>query len=517
MLKFFIKYHKWVGLFFAFFILMFAISGIFLNHRKTISGIDIPRYLLPKEYQYNNWNKGAVSGTLKLSPNKIIMYGNSGVWLSDSLMRNIKPYTQGMPKGIDNASIKSMRIVTPDSSIFAISTHRLYKMSKPYIKWEAVNNDDLSANDVFNDLYVKDDILYILMRSYIYKSTYPYNSFEKIILPKPQGYSPKVSLFRTIWILHSGELFGLFGKLVVDILGVIIILLTITGLIITFWMIPIKRRKKQKKDINKLKRTWSFSLRWHNKLGYLLFILLMILIVSGWFLRPPLLIPIVRAKVSPIPFSALDNDNPWHNKLRSLRYDAAMSKWIIYTSDGFYKFSNFNQSAEKISKIPLISVMGVNVWKMQQDSTCIIGSFSGIFKWDIKNGKIIDAITNKPYKRVKQTGPPVISNPIVGFSSDFGYGDVIFDYNKGAFATSTMVNVPQMPVEISNKGRISLWHTSLELHVGRLYNNFMGKFSPFFVFFAGLLFVFTLISGYVVYIKRFKKKKTKKKKAISTT
>lgn len=33
MKNFWKKYHKWVGLFFSFFILMFCFSGIVLNHR----------------------------------------------------------------------------------------------------------------------------------------------------------------------------------------------------------------------------------------------------------------------------------------------------------------------------------------------------------------------------------------------------------------------------------------------------------------------------------------------------
>jgi len=34
----------------------FAISGIILNHRKLFSSIDLPRTLLPQDYQYYNLN-----------------------------------------------------------------------------------------------------------------------------------------------------------------------------------------------------------------------------------------------------------------------------------------------------------------------------------------------------------------------------------------------------------------------------------------------------------------------------
>ena len=55
-------WHKWGGLFFTFFLLMFCISGIILNHRKAFSPFDIPRSILPKAYHNDNWNLGAVKG-----------------------------------------------------------------------------------------------------------------------------------------------------------------------------------------------------------------------------------------------------------------------------------------------------------------------------------------------------------------------------------------------------------------------------------------------------------------------
>ena len=43
MKNFWKKYHKWVGLFFSFFILMFCFSGIVLNHRTLFSKAEVSR------------------------------------------------------------------------------------------------------------------------------------------------------------------------------------------------------------------------------------------------------------------------------------------------------------------------------------------------------------------------------------------------------------------------------------------------------------------------------------------
>src|SRR5665811_411992 len=82
MIKFFRKYHKWLGVIFAYIILSFVFSGIILNHRNALSVIDVNRKLLPKEYRYQNWNNAAVKSTLKISSDSILIYGNIGIWLT---------------------------------------------------------------------------------------------------------------------------------------------------------------------------------------------------------------------------------------------------------------------------------------------------------------------------------------------------------------------------------------------------------------------------------------------------
>lgn len=72
MIKFFRKYHKWLGVIFALIILSYVFSGIVLNHRETLSFIDVNGKLLPKEYRYQNWNNAAVKSTLKISPDGIL-------------------------------------------------------------------------------------------------------------------------------------------------------------------------------------------------------------------------------------------------------------------------------------------------------------------------------------------------------------------------------------------------------------------------------------------------------------
>ena len=86
------KIHKWTGLILVLIIVLAAVSGIVLNHRETFSGIDINRKYMPAEYRYNNWNNAAILSDLAVSPDSILLFGNTGVWLTDSLFSNFTDF-----------------------------------------------------------------------------------------------------------------------------------------------------------------------------------------------------------------------------------------------------------------------------------------------------------------------------------------------------------------------------------------------------------------------------------------
>ncbi|HDP55264.1 MAG TPA: hypothetical protein ENN24_06255 [Bacteroidetes bacterium] len=74
--KFLKKYHKWLGVTLAIFFMLFALSGIVMNHRGFFSKIDIKRSWLPKEYRYTNWNNAAIRGAKQCKTDSVLVYGN---------------------------------------------------------------------------------------------------------------------------------------------------------------------------------------------------------------------------------------------------------------------------------------------------------------------------------------------------------------------------------------------------------------------------------------------------------
>ena len=213
----------------------------------------------------------------------------------------------------------------------------LYKRSANSGKWTKV--DLKLEKERIADLALKEDTLLVLSRHYLLK-TADGNNFEKIQLPEPVNYERKTGLFNTLWELHSGELFGLTGKLVVDLLGIVTIFLSITGLLHFFFPKWIKRRKRKKKPVRPLAKATKTNLRWHNVVGYMFAAFLLITTFAGIHLRPPLLIAIVNKQVGIIPGTHLDSPNPWFDKLRRVQWDENLKQYIFLPPTDFTALKN---------------------------------------------------------------------------------------------------------------------------------------------------------------------------------
>jgi len=493
---FWVKYHKWAGLLFCFFILMFCLSGIVLNHRQLFSGCEVSRWWLPKAYHYDNWNNGIVKGTFRLPDGRLLVYGNAGVWKTDSCFSDFIPLNSGLDEGIDNRKISDI-VQTRDGNVWCAGLYSVYKLNGN--GWQKVSLGDNAGR--IADITARGDSLVVVSRSYVYTAATKDMKFSRHELKAPQGFEPKTTLFRTVWLLHSGELFGLTGRLVVDAIAVVIIVLCLTGIVYTFVPKIMKRRAKAKKNVKALAATLKHSVKWHNRLGASLIVLTLLLAITGMCLRPPLMIPLAMSKVKPMPGSTLSSDNAFNDKLRALRYDKSTNKWLLSTSMGFYTLDDFSSVPTKIDNAPSISPMGINVFEQADSTEWIVGSFSGMYRWNTSSGKLVDYFTGKTPARGH--GMAMTSHTVSGYSRDLAFGDaVVFEYGDGAKPVGSHTKgLPQMPDELKSQP-MSLWNFALELHVGRCYSPFLGPVSVLFVFLSGLILTLILISGYIVYRRR---------------
>ena len=505
------KHHKWVGICLSFFLLMFCLSGIVLNHRAWLSGVDVSRGRLPAAYRFRNWNNGLLRGTLRWAEARpsarqtmaagdssvhVLVYGAGGIWLTDPSGRAFADFNRGLPTGADRRSVRAMAR-TAGGDLFALTSFGLFRLDRGVgqepsgspsasapaplanlntARWISVPVPTLPGERL-TDLATRGDSIVALGRSRLYVARAPYDCFRAVELQQPADHDGRVTLFRLFWLLHSGELFGLPGQLVVDALALVLIVLIVTGWM--YWLLPhrIHLLRRRGRDVRAAGRLMNRSLRWHNSLGRWTIVLTLLLCFTGWCLRPPLLIPLALTSVPPPPGTTLHSANPWRDKLRMLAYDETEGDWLLSTSAGFYTLRTWDDVPQAATAgAPPVSVMGLNVLRMDPQGRWLCGSFSGLYVWDRRAGR------SWAYGASTSSG----EQSTAGYSSDFLVGPVVVDYSSGTDLIAQSQSLSTLP--------ISLWNLALEVHTGRIY---LGSLATlFFVFIAGAAALWCLWSGW---------------------
>lgn len=507
--------HKWGGLFFTLFLIIFALSGIVLNHRVALSEVDVPRSVLPPEYRMEHWNLGAVKGTLRVSSDSILLYGENGLWLTDSSRACFSRFERGMRSGADNRLVANV-VRTHSGQLFAVTTFDAYQWNHSTQSWQRLT-ERFAPSDRMTDATVKGDTLVLQSRSELFLATAPYAHFERIHLKAPTNAPLGRFTFRTLWMLHSGELFGAWAQYFVDFLGVILIVLCLTGVVLAFFPKLLKRqRKRQPEGKSVLRRVFKFSLQLHNKLGVYLLAFLLLLTVTGMFLRPPLLVAIARLRHQPLALTHEHNPNPWWDNLRMIRYDRHHHRWLLQTPFGFFTTSNLHSAPTKLDHEPPVGFMGTNVLQQEDADHWIAGSFSGLYRWNARTGESWNLYTGQRYVAPKHQGIPDFTYSVSGYSTDLGARPVVFDYNRGAeyalggakksatdddeqeFVCYERADFSVMPEQVQD-GRLSLWRVALETHTGRIYTFLPNIVIQLFIFLSGTFLLTVLISGFIVW------------------
>ncbi len=469
----------------SFFMLVFCVSGVLLNHRSLIKNVNVSRKYLPSRYEFNNWNGGLLRGTLDLGKGHLsgdmasadtccplLLYGNGGIWLTDANASHFMDFNDGLPVGADCRQVRNV-VKVSDGSLFAVSPFALYRYGV-HDEWQEVNLP-LADDEKLTDIASHGDTLVVLGRSFVYVSLPPYASFQRVQIRAPKDYDGKVTAFRTVWLLHSGELFGMAGRLAVDAIALLLVTLCVTGVI--FWRRP--RRKT----------LLLTSLRLHDRVGRYTIALTLLVALTGWCLRPPVMIALALSKMPALPGTTLKSDNPWNDKLRMIRHDESCRDWLLSTSEGFYSLNLEKATVKAVPSAPPVSVMGLNVLRKDAKGKWLCGSLAGLFVWDRQQGTATDYFTGEPAP--KKAGAPFGKRAIAGMSLDFETPAIAEYYEGTTFAPQPAV-MNQLPM--------SLWSVALETHSGRL---FIGSIATYvFVFVMGILALWCLWSGYKMRLKR---------------
>ncbi len=482
-----------------------SLSGVLLNHSNLISKFSVANFLVPDSYRPNNWNRSTIKNILntkQLKNDSLLLYGNQGVFISDNKGKGIKAYMVG--EFPTSPRLKRTNYILADTvfnRLLAATNGGLFICNKQSDKWNKVaslqNHDDLLK------IFIKDSYVLVISKSALYLSEHKQDLQFERLLPNKTEKEETASLIALFFALHDGSILGLPGKILWDIVAIIMFFLCLSAFYLWFYPKKWKRNYKRKKHRanKKEKNNYAFFLKYHKQLGKYSAIILLIIIFTGMCLRPPLIMLLFKGQVSKKWLSAVENTNPWHHKIRNALYDSSSDKLVLDCSDGIWAgHITDNPTFEKQDINLPIFAMGATVFCEEQPNQWLIGSFGGLFSYNTKT-KATKSLLDVEQPKGKGRPSSIL---VTGYIQAPDNNRYVLGHYKGLcnLKGKPKPNVIQMPQSITQNYRMPLWNFFFELHNARIFKGILGGFYILIIPLGGLLSLLMLLSGIISLFRR---------------
>jgi len=500
--------HKYLGLFLILYSVLMGFTGIFVNHPGLIDGFSVPRWLAPSQYDVQNWNRGSLAQVYFSKKDPLVAYfsGSEGVWKTIDGGASFHAMNSGYahsPYLRQTYSILLLERETGDI-LFAGSEGGLFVCDPHEEHWKQVNLQEGNEQAVRSVLLVGDKVL-AFTDSDVFQAdaTAGEPVFRQVQVsrdvPDDVLKYQKLPLVLFFFDLHSGAIFGLPGKLIVDITGVIIIFLSFSAFYL--WYYPRKRRNARKKSRRPGKSKLAHSIfrklfNYHLKIGIWVAVILFTLSGTGLFMRPPLIILLSLGSVPAWMHPGTPSADSWKGRIRRAVYDSYNHRIIIEGLDGFWAApEDLSEPFHTINFNVPIHVMGSNVLLAAEDNRIIAGSFSGVFSLDCKSGLVTDLTTGKPPHNVSLMR--LSKHMISGYFRSPEGVEYIADFHKGLQLLPEAIpsEAYPMPEELSQNARLPLWNYMFELHNSRFFRDWVGEWYRLIPPLGSLLFLLLTVTG----------------------
>jgi hypothetical protein len=314
---------------------------------------------------------------------------------------------------------------------------------------------------------------------------------ESVPLTSNTAPSTHAPLFRFLLKLHDGSVLGLPGKLFMDMVGLTLVFLSISAIYI--WYIP-WRKKRSKKRRNPA-RYFRFLHKYHLKLGIYIGAFIAIIALTGMFVRPPLLMAIVRYSVPAVLLNGTKTAGPWQAKITRAIYEPQSDTLLLATRDGFFRgpADGLQPFSKETIDVP-VHGMGVFVMESLSRQRLLIGSFSGLYVWDRVQQTAAD-IEGRPIQRWRGGRPRAQTGMAAGAIVRDGQLNCWADYRRGLLPLPGEDSCFAMPDQVLHSSRMSLWHVLFEIHNGRFFRDWLGTYTWLIVPVGGLVLVINVLTG----------------------
>ncbi|KAA3617081.1 MAG: PepSY domain-containing protein [Calditrichaeota bacterium] len=500
--------HKYIGLLLVLFLMWMSLSGVLLNHPELIADLTVPQFLTPKQYKVKNWNRSSLTELqfLESDSNIAIGCGKLGVWKTTDGGFSFVSMSDGLPAEALYRKTRDIFVWEGDSTlIFAGTHHGLYVCNFENEKWRNLKLDGLNP-EIKKIVSAKNELL-VFTESEAYKASFPARElqFQKVKLKRDKEAENTVSLIRLFFHLHSGEIWGLPGKLLFDIVGIILFFLSISAFY--SWYYPWKRKRDKKGvivNVPIVKKAFKWFFKYHLKLGIWSAVILFIMGVTGFFMRPPMLAVIAEGSIPISWYPGTISDNPWDEKIKNALYDSDKDQLIVEATDGFWVgAADLNSTFENKEMNVPVFVMGTTVFEPIDSTGILTGSFNGLFRWDKETDKSVDLIEGKDPKTISSIKPAELM--VTGFFSTPQLEKFITTHEQGLLPLNQAEGDGRfkMSATIRENYSMPLWNWLFEIHNGRFFKDTIGAFYILLVPLGSFFFVLITLSGVIdwIYIK----------------
>jgi hypothetical protein len=497
--------HKYLGLILLLYLMWMSITGILLNHPKAISSFSMPKSIIPEYYHVKNWHRGALRDVVFTDSVTGYAYGKQGIFKTTDSGRSFTEFMDGdFPDYPYNRKTTGVYHDKDNSRLLAATKAGFFKLNLSSGKWTVIE----SLKDEYDAVRIiaTSDKLIAVTRSDMFVC----NNTDDLIFEKTDAKRDTVSEYMSLteffFMLHDGTIWGIPGKILWDIFALILLFLSVTAFYLWFWPKKWRRLKKRNKQTSKRERKiFTFFFKYHLKLGVYAALFLLIIVVTGMFIHPPLVVAISKGKIKKSLVPGIVSKNPWNYKIRNIMYDHGRNK-IIIDADGLWEAdANLNQPFEKSAVKARIFAMGATVFRCESDSTVIVGSFGGLQRFNTKTGEVQNMLPDSGSKGFSRGG--FGGYMVTGYFKTSDGREYFNSHTTGLFKIDGSRDNERfiMPEALNSNYRMSLWNYAFETHNGRIFKSLVGMLYFFINPLFGLLTVLVLISGTIDWLFRRRK------------
>jgi uncharacterized iron-regulated membrane protein len=311
----------------------------------------------------------------------------------------------------------------------------------------------------------------------------------------------RVPLVTYFFDAHSGRLFGLPGRLVMDAAGVVLIYLSVSAFYL--WFVPWRRKRqilrgeRPRRRGHVARRVFRVLFDTHLEIGIWVAPLFLVFAVTGFFLRPPLLAALVGHDVPATWFPQRDPTDPWEGRIRRAMVDGDGERLTIETDEGFWVgAANLDEPFHPYDLALPVHVMGSSVLRPTGDGGVLAASFSGAFRLEPRTGRIVDLVTGaEPAGEVSRLR--TAEHMVTGFFRTPAGEEFLSTHRGGLVPLNGAERAGRfaMPEEMARRHRMSLWNWMFELHNSRLFRDAIGGFYLLIPPLGSLLFGLLALTG----------------------